>query len=165
MRRSRHYVIFYHTWVWGFTTGENLEISLFNLCSGQALFLWFASFSSTPRFTWPWRTWGIVKTSNMIKSGIPDSSDGNNIHVISIRTIRTVNDAVSISSYRSCLNSKNQTTTTKGKIIIVETKEIPKSSKDQIGGRVVRDKKKPGEPAEERLQSLHCSHCHGWHSY
>ena len=70
MRRSRNYVIFYHTWVWGFTTGENLKISLFNLCSAQALFLWFASFSSTPRFTWPWRTWGIVKTSNMIKSGL-----------------------------------------------------------------------------------------------
>ena len=70
MRRSRHYVIFYHTWVWGFTTGENLKISLFNLCSAQALFLWFASFSSTPRFTWPWRTWGIVKTSNIIKSGL-----------------------------------------------------------------------------------------------
>ena len=30
MRRSRHYVIFYHTWVWGFTTGRihilNLKI-------------------------------------------------------------------------------------------------------------------------------------------
>ena len=70
MRRSRHYVIFYHTWVWGFTTGENIKISLFNLFYAQALFLWFASFSSTPRFTWPWRTWGIVKTSNMIKSGL-----------------------------------------------------------------------------------------------
>ena len=27
MRRSRHYVIFYHTWVWGFTTGTYYQIS------------------------------------------------------------------------------------------------------------------------------------------